>query len=383
MKASGTTAKQTENNGIQNPVLRLLYSLVTEHIMAKIFAVLFAGIVVYLVSRELMDTWIDAEALQVVTFSEAQQSSATRHRVVLKPEADVAIDTSGLGALKMIIKGPEKHTAEFNRRLDIRVSVKRDWAVNAEGWATHTLTADDLDVGVPGAEIVLLDPPESRIIRVNLFETIDDVEVVLQVPAGALLPVGWTWSAERTKILPARVQVIRPRNPGADSGQVVVALEQRSRYEDGASVRALLLKAQRDNHIRIKPQTVDVRIALEGQDATFKKVITGIPIQILMTPANVGLINGEEYIFDKKMASMKCAVTLAVPYSMPEGERTDEALAKGIIAFMDISSWFEKVADDATDSYPRADVQVVGLPASVELVSVKPRSYGFGLTKVK
>ncbi len=364
----------------KNPALKVLYSFATEHIMAKVFAVLFASIVVYLVSRELMDTWIEEESLEVVIFSEAQQTPASRHRIVLKPETDVAIDISGLGPLKMTIKGPEKHTVEFNRRLDIRVTVKRDWAVNAEGWTGHTLTADDLDIGMPGAEIELLDPPEARIIRVNLFETITDVAVVLQVPNGSKLPVGRVWSSEKTKLSPPAVELVRPRSPGAESTQVVVALEEREVYKDGAIVGASLLAAQRENLMRINPPRISVQVALEGEDRKFNTLLEDVPILALMTHKHLEELDSDALQFVSKIAKMTCKIKLAVPYSMPIEERTDEALRAGLTAYINVSIGIEKATKEKG---PRSDVKVVGLPAGVEILQLSPVSVAFDVSKGK
>lgn len=365
---------------IKNPALRVLYSFATEHILAKVFAILFASIVVYLVSRELMDTWIEGESLEVVIFSEAQQTPASRHRIVLKPEGDVAIDISGLGPLKMVIKGPEKHTAEFNRRLDIRVSVKRDWAVNSEGWTRHTLTADDLDVGMPGAEIELLDPPEDRIIRVNLFETIKNVAVVLQIPDGSKLPVGRTWSEANTKISPPTVDLIRPRSPSTDSKTVTVALEDREVYEDGTIVAASILSAQRESLMRISPPKISVQIALEGEDRKFTTVLEDVPIRVLMTHKHLELIDGDKMQFVSKIAKMTCSMTLSVPYSMPMEQRTDKALRAGLTAYIFISPGIDEKKPGLG---ARAEVKVVGLPAGVEILTLKKDSVPFDISRAK
>ena len=132
--------------------------------------------------------------------------------------------------------------------------------------------------------------------------------------------------------------------------------------------------------MRINPPRISVQVALEGEDRKFNTLLEDVPILALMTHKHLEELDSDALQFVSKIAKMTCKIKLAVPYSMPIEERTDEALRAGLTAYINVSIGIEKATKEKG---PRSDVKVVGLPAGVEILQLSPVSVAFDVSKGK
>lgn len=187
--------------------MKFLRELMFEHLLSKLFAVLFAIIVVVLVERELGEFWIDGDKELEVVQESKNLPTTTNHRVVLRPETGVAVITHPR-TLRLELFGSKKDLADFSKDYDcISVVVKKSWAESSRPvLRQRVLVRSDFRIGgYSGVEVELKGDAKDHEIQVDLFDEIKNVPVVLNNPPP-------NWDPALSSIQPKTVDVRGPRH---------------------------------------------------------------------------------------------------------------------------------------------------------------------------
>lgn len=130
----------------------LLVSLVTDHFWSKIVALLFAGVFVVLIDRELSVVLFEGDLpVRVVAAADAGAGEG-RSELLLLTEDGVAVHRIGAAKVRVVIRGRRKLADFLPRDKGIvgRAYVRRAWLAGfAGGYTSRILEGGEFDVGVP------------------------------------------------------------------------------------------------------------------------------------------------------------------------------------------------------------------------------------------
>lgn len=216
---SGTNIpRPTGLRRIETPGRPGLIGLLTNHIVAKIVALLFACVVIVLIDRELEETLSEAEYDVLVgpVQNEAALLASGRHLLILETAPGVSVVRFQPAQVKVTIKGPEKLADQVRARAPrASVQVKTDWLKEAGGTLhaiSRPIVAADLSVGVRGVTVTM-----DSTIQVDL-----DPEVTREIPLRAAargVPAG---HVPEITFEPPRVRVQGPESWFAGVEQITV-----------------------------------------------------------------------------------------------------------------------------------------------------------------
>ena len=187
----------------------ILRSLVTEHLLAKFFAVSFAVVTVYLIEREVADNieWLDRR----VPVHIGQGADERFEDVTLVIEKDPRVWIQAVPEdIELRVVGPKNKREAFFENPVIRVQIRQRQVPDDDGRLRpfelviddSSLTSDILTVRCQLLEVFK--------IQVDEIVTREDVPLAIQPPAG--LPGNRIIDEERSLFEPRQVKVSGPRH---------------------------------------------------------------------------------------------------------------------------------------------------------------------------
>ncbi len=355
-------------------------ALVTEHFWSKIVALLFAGVFVVLIDRELSVVLFEGDLpVRVVAAADAGAGEG-RSEMLLLTEDGVAVHRLGAAKVRVVIRGRRKLADFLPRDKGIvgRAYVRRAWLAGfAGGYTSRILEGGEFDVGVP-VESVKFELP----LQVDFDKEIT-AELKLD-PAFTDVASGLTPSAV---FAPPTIKVVGAAawlaGPGAVARAVVpIACAGRS---SGFELDAIEWPEELSRKfLRPGPgPRTRVRVAFAAaEDATI--TIEGVPLRY------AGFQPDLEFLFLPPVEAKKPSVTVVLrgskdrtaAFGTPEKK---EELRRTLLAQIDIDALTRKVGaylDDPSSAPPTEspEIEVLRLPEGLRLdhtdrveVSVKRR----------
>jgi hypothetical protein len=356
----------------------LVVRLLTDHVVAKMVALLFAGVLVLLIDREITQTVVDAQFFEVRIGDLPRGAPAQGQRVIiLEKEPGVAI-RSFTNPVKVTIKGQQKlldHMRTWG--LVGRVSVKKDWLKKEKDTpvpTTQAIEGNSVNFGVPAT--VTFDKP----IQVEI-----DAEVPMELPlAAAPKDVAPGFVAE-VSFQPATVKVLGPSFYLGGAGSILsitVPIPTGGRTSDYSVPITALPDDVVQKQIRMAPGqqvTAAVKFSNRGEQPLDVK---DVPIKWVFTPKH-----SEEYKF-APIGLARETVTVTVrgtPEALAPWIAKPEELKKAIRVEIDVGRIVDKVAPTLPQSGAHGDesgeVEVIRIPDNLKLVGVAPAQVDVTITK--
>ncbi len=190
-----------------------VWNALKSHLLAKFFAVVFAGVTILLIDRYQNETvtWLE-QGLPVLTAEVAARSPKDEVVVVLSPDAGVVF-VQWPRTVELRIRGPKKQKDFFLknvRRIELRGRL--EWAERGrESLKPVQWTLRPEDFFIPeldNVELLLLEPVQ---VTVDQIEEVEQVVPTLLPPPAVAIPVGRAWDPETTVFTPETVRVRGPR----------------------------------------------------------------------------------------------------------------------------------------------------------------------------
>jgi len=361
----------------------LLVRLLTDHVVAKVVALLFAGVLVLLIDREITNTVVDAEFFEVKIGDSPRGVPTQGQRVIiLEKEPGVAI-RSFTNPVKVTVKGQQK-LLEYVRTSPLvgRVLVKKDWLKkdkdNTLLPTTQAIDGDSVKFGFGVPATVTLE----NSIQVDL-----DAEVTMELPLAAAPKDVAPGLVAEVSFEPATVKVVGPSHylggPGSIPKITIPIATAGRREEYTAPIPATLpdeYVVQRQ--IRMAPGqqiTATVKFSNRGEQSFDVK---DVPIKFVVTPKH-----SEEYNFAPVgLARESVIVTVrGTPEALAPWIAKPDELRKAIRVEIDVGRIVEKVAPTLTQPGAHNDdsgeVEVIRIPDNLKLVGVAPAQVDVTITK--
>jgi hypothetical protein len=358
----------------------LLVRLFTEHWVAKLVALLFAGVLVLLIDREITNTIVNAELFEVKIGDGPRGTPAPGQRVIiLEKEPGVAIRSFQPNPVRVTIRGQQKLLEHMKTTTLVgRVSVKKDWLKKDRDRllpTTQTIGGDSINFGA-GAVASL-----EESIKVDL-----DLEVTREVPlVGAPKDVSPGLLAE-VSFQPPSVKVIGPaywlEGPSAIPN-VTIPVQAAGRGTDYAlSVSTLPDDYASKMQLRMAPgQQVTASVHFSrGEEKPLD--VKDVQLEFRLTPKLAA-----EYGFAPiGLARESVIVTVkGAPEALAAWAGKMDELRKTIVAQIDVSRIVSKVAGQLSQAGSHTDdsgeVEVLRLPDNLKLVGVTPAQVDVTITK--
>ncbi len=188
----------------------LLPSILTEHFLAKVFAIIFATVTVYLIDRDIasVEVW-ESKRVAVLLARDDRGSEKNVIRILIEADPSVWIGDFPR-ELKVRISGPKNREAEFRNDPIIRVHVSQEQVPTDFTPATAPtirLVAEDFTSKISG---LIVEPLEEFEIKVDEITEADKVPLTL----GTRLQVPRSRSIDRarSRIIPPTARVFGPRH---------------------------------------------------------------------------------------------------------------------------------------------------------------------------
>lgn len=357
-------------------------ALFTEHILAKLFAFIFAVIVVYLVDRELVSTWIDGELVRVVEADKLDATDEKNVALVFEPEADVAI-LERPPYVRMRVRGPDRQRFEFAKRRTIPVKVKRSWASARPESREYQLDKGDIALGIEGAEIEVLGESKERMIVVDLFEDVDNVPIDLVAPRK--LAPGYEYKADDNRFEPRQVTLRGPRSRLAElkrtmvNGKLPLELQEtEAPPTPEIAYSARLPAVWTAARISMSPPVVTVRIGMVERQETVARDVDGLEIQVRMGREDLQEVQGGRLGIEFQAVRMQCTVSMLLPRELNDRPTLIEDLRKTLVAEIDLGSF---LADGSQGSEGRIPITIRGKPEGAKIVKVDPPTVPITVTR--
>jgi hypothetical protein len=257
-----------------------LVALVADHAVAKMVALLFAGVTVALIDRELVvPLWDNELSIRVVAASDAGEATpAGRSELLLVTEDGVAVHRLHASKVHVVIRGRKK-VRDLDRGFVGRAVVRRAWL--AGGLTSRQLDGSEFDVAAPVDSIrftgtVQVDFDEEVAASLKLAADFRDV------PPG--LAASATFRPPELKVLGARAWL-----SGADApDRATIAIDCAGRSDAFVTEVTETPEDLRRKFIRPAPGAAamaTVRFAA-AKDEPF--VVDRVPFRLEMSPSTAG-----------------------------------------------------------------------------------------------
>lgn len=356
----------------QAPRSRLL-GLVTDHYVAKLVALLFACVLVFLIDRELTISLIDAETFTVVEAAEVPPGTlpAGQRLISLQAESGVAIRSFDQKMVKVTIKGQQKLAEQLKSKALVGVvGIKKEW-LSRDTQGSQTIDGNAINFGLTGATVTIepsihvdIDPEVSRDVKLS----------------AAPKDVGPGLVAE-VKFEPEQVKLVGPKSslegPGAIE-QITITIPAAGRSSDFSIPLTLPAELVSARHVQIAPGEHPIaRVKFSTQEQSFE--IKDVPIRFLY--------NGREYDFafiglSREVANVRLSGTTD---AVAAWEQRKDDLRKTLVAMIDTEKLLPKVAAQLTQPGSKADefapVEIMKIPDNLKVVSVIPAQVDVSVTK--
>lgn len=356
--------------------MNFLRGLVTRHIFAKIFAIFFAVVTVYLVNRELEVDWYDRE-IPVVKASESEAMFA-KGQPFVAVSLDQGVWVSELPKkLRLRLSGSAKERAFFGTRPMIELRVRSEW-VDQRKSTEHALVESDLSIPLElsSARIVLREQPRLRVDKV-----VNRTSVQMVLATEPELAAGQVFDAATTRFEPAFVTVEGPQRivdnlattTANTETPLVVALPPvpGNQYRAGGSYRVSLTAEARDQGLRIVGAKGDEVKVILGSRAEEKEqiVFRSFPVQWRLRDKDLKqLAEGKLSLVSD--ASLECELRISGPVSLMQKYRTDvekKALREALSATVDPRVTINELLP-GDEKGANLQIQISGLPSGLEYV---------------
>ncbi len=350
-------------------------ALVTEHVIAKLVALLFAGVIIVLIDRELTTMLLDAEFdVRIAGAAEAQTTNNGGRRVILlEPEPGVTVQALDRRTTRVTINGLKKFAEALqagNGQVG-HVVIKSDWLTRDSQGVSRTprkVEGTDVDFGIPGLKVSLtpslqieLDPEIERELKL-----VGDAH---DVAPGLVAEVTYE---------PPFVRVLGPQSWFRGRGaidQVNLTVSCAGKTEAFTDRVTVLPDELVQKQVRLAPgQQITARVAFrDGEDATLD--VDQVPLKTLDSP-------GSEYTFafQAPLDGPRPVVTVKLTGNREAVARYRGAAKeelRAIKAWINTDTVVAKLSQVLTDPsadppVQTADVRVMGVPADLKVVGVTP-----------
>lgn len=353
--------------------MKFLKGLFTQHLLAKFFALVFAGSTIYLVDRELSVVWSE-ESLKVVPKKDAIEGEAGVPYILLTADQDVYVHADDRNKpIRLRISGSVKEREVFQRDPRVILQARSEWVDRTgSGFTERVLTEDDFRVDAGATDITILDPGIS--IRVDLLEEVADVPVELRVPAP--IAGGLEYSPQKTRIDPPSVRVRGPRSAVTDIPVVQMKLRDLGpgeTYRPNAIYQAELTEAMKKNGLTLVEGPVSVTLGVQEQDERTIRY-DNVPVVWLVTDAiKKELQTGTLLVSTTLASSTQCVLELSGPAARV-GQIDDEERRR-ILAEMHVTLDPTKLVLETGLNDQKAErlpLRVLGLPDWLRVKSIDP-----------
>jgi hypothetical protein len=263
----------------EHPRRPAFVGLFTDHVWSKLVALLFAGVLVFLIDRELAVDLFDGE-LPVRVVAAADAGAAPRagaNELVLVTEDGVAVHRIGAAKVRVLVRGRRKVADYFRAERAVvgRAVVRRAWL--AGGYTSRILDGSEFDLGVP-VESVRFERP----LQVD-FDAEVEAELRLE-PSFVDVPEGFaaaaTFRPPRLRVLGAAAWLSR----GAAVDRATLEIDCGGRAVPFEIAEPAVPDELARRFIRPAPGALP-RVAVsfaEAEDATLK--VEGVPLRFLGGP---------------------------------------------------------------------------------------------------
>jgi hypothetical protein len=357
-----------------------LVRLLKDHFVAKLVALLFAGVLVLLIDREVTSTVVDAELFEVRVGDLPRGAPAPGQRVImLEKEPGVAIRALRPNPVRVTIRGQQKLIEHMKTTALVgRVSVKKDWLPKDKDGAlsptTQAIDGQSINFGF-GATVKLDEP-----IQVDLDPEVTH-EVRLEAAPKDVVP----GLVAEVVFQPAAVKVFGPstwlKGPGAID-RITIPITAAGRTAEYNVLIPVLPEEYLQRQIRMVPgQQVFATVRFSPGEQVGMDV-KDVPFKFSVTPQ----VN-DEYKF-APIGLGREVVTVTVGGTADAiaawKEKPDE-LRKLIRVEIDGVKLVAKVAPNLTEpgshTDEAGDVEVLKLPDNLKLVGVAPAQVEVTITK--
>jgi len=351
-----------------------LAALFTEHALSKLVALLFAGVLLRLIDREIAVTLLDETmSIRVAATGESAPAAAGVRELVLVTESGVAVRHLALSKVRVTVVGSKKYQDVFRegRPLSGRILVRRAWlaADQRAGVTSRKLDGSETDFGVP-TDAVKFEGGDG--LQVDL-----DVEEEFRLPLEASF-VGDAAGVPAAEFEPKTVRVLGARSWFAGVG----ALEKATVPIDVAGRSGSFTvspPAPPDfaaRYVRLAPgQTILAHVVIGATPEDFLDV-ERVPLRLLITPPK------DLYAFElmPPLEPERPVVTVRLrgPKDRIDALQADE-VRKTLLAFVDTSALvakpraIERTPEGGEDGMGEVetgvDVEVLRIPEGLRLAA--------------
>jgi hypothetical protein len=348
-----------------------LVGIVTDHYVAKLVALLFAGALVFLIDREITIDLIQSETFEVEAGEVRPGPLPAGQRIIfLQTESGVAIRSFGPPAVKVTIRGQQKLADLLKTKAIVGVvGIKKEWLQGGDT-ASQTIDGDAVNFGLVGAKVQLDQP-----IRVDI-----DPEVTAELTLNAAPKGVAPGQVAEVTFQPAKVKVLGPKSRFEGSTaieQVTITVPTEGRTNEFSIPVALPPELEDTKHIRLAPNqliTARVRFSRQLERLELKDVpfIFGGSQDFAYT--TIGLPR------DVVAVTLEGTAEAVAPWR----ERNDE-LRKAIFAVIDANKLVAKVGAQLSQAGAHTDesgvVEIVRVPDNLKVVNVIPAQVDVTVTK--
>ncbi len=354
-----------------NQLKSFLVSLVTEHLLAKFFAIVFATATVLLIEREITTpiAYVDGRVPNFVGRRPDRVDDDSAY-VILQAEPGVWVDRPP-SALKILVSGPKNEKATFDANPVIRLRIRQEQIPPGEGLEMRKILLDEksFESDVKDLVVRLLEPLELTVDRVV---TRSDVPVRMLPPAN--LPENRIFDEDRSQLRPGAVTIRGPRSvveSYGDGQRVTLVLDRsgpRAAIESGQEYPLKLSDDILQRGVTLA-SGASPKVVLALRTPAFEKIRLGdLPIHWSLTEEVRGaLAAGELAITLDNSFVREADVVLEGPpeiVKQHEGDEKRKRLAQQIYLIADPNQDIATLGD--ADKVTSIRLQAIGVPTGLK-----------------
>jgi hypothetical protein len=358
--------------------MAFLRAVFTRHLFAKVFALFFAVVTVYLVNRELETVWYERDFPVVMSRDVETMIDRGQPFVAMSLDPGVWV-TKRPKSLRLRLSGSAKERVLFGARPMIELRVRSEW-VDPIGAKDHGLVESDFEIplDLSSAKIELLDTAR---FPVDLIEVRDRVKLRLKAPKA--LAGEKIFDDKTTRFEPPLVSVAGPRGvvrrletadaPTEERLMVELETVEGEAYRAGQAYRVRLTKEGREKGLRLVE--TEVMAIIGGREEERETIaFENFPVQWRLRDKDLKLLAKGELILTSD-ATPECRIEVTGPKSRMAafaGSEGRERLREKISAIIDPIKDVDALLP-GDERGPNLEIEISGLPPglSCELPDVK------------
>ncbi|MEZ6195493.1 MAG: hypothetical protein R3F20_07170 [Planctomycetota bacterium] len=349
-----------------------LKGLVTRHLLAKFFALIFAVVTVYLVNRELEAEWYD-QLIPVVPARDAGQMIDNGQPFIsLSNDPDVYV-TERIESVRLRITGSAKDRDLFRTRPMIELRARSEWVDQNDDAGDHGLVDSDfrIPMNLPSVKVEIT---EKKRVKVDRIVSRDDALASLKPPER--IAGGKVFDPDTTRFEPAVIHVEGPASwirrlatrsaPTGESLEFELAASGQA-YQAGPTYDAKLARRWQERGIRILGPPVKVVLGARAEERD-RIEFPNFEVRWRLRKKDLDVIARGELELSPDVA-MECTLVVEGPRSTVEPWKTADRrreLANRLAAVVDPTRHIDELLP-GNETGPSLPIIVDGVPDGLEV----------------